>query len=186
MWLLAIVRVIIGQLLSLLMSLTGVSTTKLVNNNASYPILQSLSTYAAIVCVYLPCYLIIRYKYRDRCAFSNFTFLSRWWKYIGLGLIDFEANYCVVLAYQYTNIMSVQLFNCLTVPCVMILSYFLLNVKFAVTHIFGSLLALCGLILLIILDADGLSRSDKGQKPILGDMLCVISSILYATSNVLT
>lgn len=161
-WLIAIARVLIGQLLSLLMSLTGVSTTKLVNNNASYPIFQSLTTYATIVCVYFPCYMIIRCKYYKRYAFSDYAFMSRWWKYIGLGLIDFEANYCVVLAYQYTNIMSVQLFNCLTVPCVMVLSFIILKIKFAITHVFGSLLALSGLILLIALDADGLSRSDKG------------------------
>lgn len=32
----------------------------------------------------------------------------RWWKYMILGLIDLEANYLVVKAYQYTTLTSVQ------------------------------------------------------------------------------
>lgn len=32
----------------------------------------------------------------------------RWWKYLLLGLVDVEANYAVVKAYQYTTLTSVQ------------------------------------------------------------------------------
>lgn len=32
----------------------------------------------------------------------------RWWKYMILGLIDIEANYLVIKAYQYTTLTSVQ------------------------------------------------------------------------------
>jgi len=32
----------------------------------------------------------------------------RWWKYMILGLIDLEANYLVVKAYQYTTLTSIQ------------------------------------------------------------------------------
>ena len=32
----------------------------------------------------------------------------RWWKYLLLGLVDVEANYTVVKAYQYTTLTSVQ------------------------------------------------------------------------------
>lgn len=32
----------------------------------------------------------------------------RWWKYMILGIIDIEANYLVVKAYQYTTLTSVQ------------------------------------------------------------------------------
>ena len=31
-----------------------------------------------------------------------------WWKYGLLGIVDFEANYCIVKAYQYTSVTSVQ------------------------------------------------------------------------------
>lgn len=33
---------------------------------------------------------------------------QRWWKYMILGLIDIEANYLVLKAYQYTTLSSVQ------------------------------------------------------------------------------
>ena len=32
----------------------------------------------------------------------------RWWKYMLLGLVDIEANYLVIKAYQYTTLTSVQ------------------------------------------------------------------------------
>lgn len=32
----------------------------------------------------------------------------RWWRYLLLGLVDVEANYAVVKAYQYTTLTSVQ------------------------------------------------------------------------------
>lgn len=34
----------------------------------------------------------------------------RWWKYMILGLIDIEANYLVIKAYQYTTLTSVQVY----------------------------------------------------------------------------
>ncbi|KAK7200016.1 EamA-like transporter family [Novymonas esmeraldas] len=178
-------RVLLGQALAFLNSITGVSTTKLVENNASYPVLQSVTAYAFIFAFYMPAFLVILYKYRG-CRFSNFTFLKRWWKYAILAAIDLEANYVVVLAYQYTNLMSVQLLSCFTVPCVLVFSFLLLRSKFAITHVAGGVVAIGGLVFLITLDADGLSRSESGSKEVLGDMLCLLSSALYAVSNVLT
>ncbi|KAG5474039.1 hypothetical protein CUR178_04150 [Leishmania enriettii] len=178
-------RLILGQALAFLISLTGVSTTKLVNSNASYPVLQSVTAYAFISAFYLPCFLFILYKNRGQ-RFSNFRFFNRWWKYAILAVIDLEANYVVVLAYQYTNMISVQLLNCFTLPCVLMLSFFVLRMKFAVTHVLGGVIAISGLVFLIALDADGLSRSDGGSQEVLGDILCLVSSFLYATSNVLT
>lgn len=175
----------LGQALAFLMSITGVSTTKLVNNNNSYSMLQSITAYLFIFMVYFPLYLYLRYKYRGT-KFADYKFLQRWYKYAILAVVDLEANFCVVLAYQYTDMMSVQLLNCFTVPCVLVLSYFILKMKFAMTHILGSVVALGGLCMLISLDADGLSRNVAGGKVVLGDCLCLIASALYATSNVLT
>ncbi|KAG5490463.1 hypothetical protein JKF63_00583 [Porcisia hertigi] len=178
-------RIVLGQALAFLISITGVSTTKLVNNDASYPVLQSVTAYAFIFTFYFPAFLLVLYKYRGQ-RFSDFRFLNRWWKYAILAVIDLEANYVVVLAYQYTNLISVQLLSCFTLPCVLVLSFFLLRMKFAVTHVAGGVIAIGGLVFLIALDADGLSRSERGDKEVLGDILCLISSMLYATSNVLT
>lgn len=47
------------------------------------------------------------------CSFSGEENLlailkRRWWKYMILGVIDIEANYLVIKAYQYTTLTSVQ------------------------------------------------------------------------------
>ena len=31
-----------------------------------------------------------------------------WWKYAALGFVEAEANYCIVKAYQFTSVTSVQ------------------------------------------------------------------------------
>ncbi|KPA80432.1 putative mitochondrial hypothetical protein [Leptomonas pyrrhocoris] len=179
-------RILVGQAVAFLNSLTGVSTTELANNNASYSVLQCLTSYLFILSFYGPGFLFLLYKFRHR-KFSDFRFFDRWWKYAILAFVDLEANYVVVLAYQYTNMMSAQLLGCFTVPCVLVLSFFILRMKFALTHIAGGAIAIGGLVFLIALDADGLSRNQSGgSKEVLGDILCLISSALYATSNVLT
>ena len=35
-----------------------------------------------------------------------------WWKYAALGFVEAEANYCIVKAYQYTSVTSVQERGC--------------------------------------------------------------------------
>ena len=52
-------RIFMGQFLAFLMSCTGVFTTLLVNNGASFPLLQSIMAYTAIVAVFLPIYLSV-------------------------------------------------------------------------------------------------------------------------------
>ncbi|GAA6076072.1 solute carrier family 35 member F1, partial [Tachysurus ichikawai] len=40
----------------------------------------------------------------------------RWWKYMILSVIDIEANYLVIKAYQYTTLTSVQYHSCHPLP----------------------------------------------------------------------
>ncbi|CCW67407.1 unnamed protein product [Phytomonas sp. Hart1] len=178
-------RILFGQALSFLISLTGLWSTLLVDNSVSYPIFQSLVSYLYIFLFYFPVFIFLKIKYRNH-KFSNFSFLYRWWKYAILGLIDLEANYSVISAYNYTNLASVQLLNCFTLPCVLVLSYFILHMKFSLTHIFGCVIAICGLVLLVVLDADGRSYTGGGSNQLIGDLLCLLGSFLYALNNVIT
>ncbi|KAF5218181.1 hypothetical protein ECC02_008893 [Trypanosoma cruzi] len=178
------IHVLFGQLVAFLNSVTGVSTTKLVNNNASYPLLQSLTAYAFIFTVYAPIFLLLYIRNRHR-RFFNFVFLQKPWKYAVLGLIDMEANFFIVKAFQYTDMISVQLLNCFNIPCVFVLSFFILKMRFAVTHIVGCLVATTGLVVLIVLDADGVTRNKVGPNVAKGDLFCLLAAALYATSNVL-
>lgn len=46
------------------------------------------------------------YKYGPKKYFT--TIFRDGWKYIILAFFDVEGNYCTVLAYRYTNILSVS------------------------------------------------------------------------------
>ncbi|RNF18624.1 solute carrier family 35, member F1/2 [Trypanosoma conorhini] len=178
-------HVLFGQAVAFLNSVTGVTTTKLVSHNASYPLLQSLTAYAFIFVVYAPLLLLLQLRHRQR-KFSNFTFFYRPWRYALLAIIDLEANFVIVKAYQYTDMISVQLLSCFNIPCVLVLSFFVLKMRFALSHILGCVVATGGLALLIVLDADGVSRDTVGPNVAKGDLLCLLAAALYATSNVLT
>lgn len=173
---------LLGQAISILISFTGVFTTFLVRNNASYPLLQSLSSYLVLFIVYTPLLIYNYYKHRTT-TFTNFRFFQRPWKYIILGVVDLEANYLVIMAYEYTDIMSVQLLSCLSTPCVLIFSIIILRSSLGLTHAVGSCLAISGAIFLILKDTN--EPSENANSRIVGDLLCIASSILYALSNVL-
>ncbi|KEG08828.1 solute carrier family 35, member F1/2 [Trypanosoma grayi] len=178
-------HVVVGQAVALLNSLTGVSTNMLVENDASYPSLQCVTAYACIFVVYCPLFLFMFFLHRHR-EYSNFTFFHRPWKYAMLGLIDMEANFVIVKAYPFTDMVSAQLLGCFTIPCVLLMSYFIFKMRFSITHIAGCVIATGGLALLIVLDADGISRDSDAPSAVKGDMLCLLSAVLYAVSNVLT
>ncbi|RNF05444.1 hypothetical protein TraAM80_04544 [Trypanosoma rangeli] len=179
-----VLHVLFGQVVAFLNSVTGVATTKLVSHNASYPLLQLLTAYAFIFVVYAPFLLVLYFRNRHR-KFSNFGFFYRPWRYAVLAIIDLEANFVIVKAYQYTDIISVQLLSCFNIPCVLVLSIFVLKMRFALSHFLGCIIATGGLVVLIVLDADGVSRDTVGPNVAKGDVLCLLAAALYATSNVL-
>ena len=49
----------------------------------------------------------------------------------------------------------------------------------------GALVAVCGMAMLVVFDADGQSRTSSELNAPLGDGLCLLSSFFYALSNVL-
>lgn len=89
------------------------------------------------------------------------------------------------MAFQYTNMVSVQLLLCFTIPCVLVLSFFLLKMRFTVTHIIGCVVATGGLTLHILLHADGAMSTTDGPNVVKGDLLTLLAAALYGTTNVL-
>jgi len=87
----------------------------------------------------------------------------------------------VVKSFQYTTITSVTLLDCFTIPCAVVLTYFFLKTRYNVRHGIGVALCLAGLSLLVYTDVDNL---DGGSNKVLGDILCIAGSVLYAISNV--
>ena len=103
--------------------------------------------------------------------------------YLGAALIDVEANFLIIQAYNYTSITSIMLLDCFTIPCAMALSYVFLGCRYTYRHLYGVLLCILGLICIVISD---LSSEDTmyGSSPFYGDLLCLLGSGLYAVSNV--
>ena len=58
------------------------------------------------------------------------TLVRKSWFYFLVSLVDVEANYLVVKAYQYTSITSVMLLDSFTIPCVMLLSFIFLGSRY--------------------------------------------------------
>ena len=56
------------------------------------------------------------------------TSMNRWW-YVLAAFIDFEANFLVISAFNYTSFTSVALLDCFTIPSAMALSYFFLGCR---------------------------------------------------------
>lgn len=169
----------LGQFLSLLITGTGVSSALLAGRGVNIPTTQSLLNYA-LLCLYLIPLLL-------RHGRHHFLHLLRstWWQFLLLAACDVEANFLVVLAYQYTSLSSVMLLDCFSIPCVMILARVFLKRPISFPHLLGVILCVLGVAALFLSDAlEGSFRGPPSPRPALGDGLCVAAAVLYACSNV--
>uniref|UniRef100_UPI0037E85995 solute carrier family 35 member F2-like n=1 Tax=Semicossyphus pulcher TaxID=241346 RepID=UPI0037E85995 len=169
-----------GQGLAGLICGTAVTSQYLATNfHVNTPMLQSLLNYIMLCVTYTSLLL---------CRTGDGNILQilkrRWWKYLLLGLVDVEANYAVVKAYQYTTITSIQLLDCFVVPVLMILSRWVLKTRYRPVHYVAVCICLLGVGAMV--GADLLSGRDQGSTSniLLGDGLVLLSATLYAVSNV--
>ncbi|TNN77757.1 Solute carrier family 35 member F2 [Liparis tanakae] len=89
-----------GQGLAVLICGTAITSQYLATSfHVNTPMLQSFFNYALLCVTYTPVLF---------CRTGDGNILQilkrRWWKYLLLGLVDVEANYAMVKAYQYTTI----------------------------------------------------------------------------------
>lgn len=205
-----------GQLISLLITGTGIFASILSDLNANFPMLLSFLNYL-LLSLFIWRKRIVRKVcgHHDRTTLANedtTTQMPRQEKegesqnpvdrgvddslkctpqisrkllgcYLGAAVVDVEANFLIIQAYNYTSITSIMLLDCFTIPCVMGLSYFFLGCRYNNRHFIGVWLCLLGLICIVISDAR--SHEQYGSAPFFGDLLCLLGSGLYAASNVL-
>uniref|UniRef100_A0AC35U9S1 Solute carrier family 35 member F1 n=1 Tax=Rhabditophanes sp. KR3021 TaxID=114890 RepID=A0AC35U9S1_9BILA len=168
-----------GQVLSLCLCGTGIGSQKLSEYKVNTPMAQSFLNYFFLAFVYG-----IALLFRNGSESIYDILRKRGLKYVLLAVIDVEANYLVVWSYQYTNLTSVQLLDCATIPFVMILSFFMLRVRYLTIHIIGVAFCLIGICFVIWSDAiQSSGPSTDAPNKYLGDFLCIASSALYACSN---
>lgn len=169
-----------GQGLAALICGTAITSQYLATSfSVNTPMMQSLFNYTLLCVTYTTMLL---------CRTGDGNILQilkrRWWKYLLLGLVDVEANYTVVKAYQYTTLTSVQLLDCFVIPVLMILSWWVLKTRYRPVHFVAVCICLLGVGAMV--GADLLAGRDQGSTSniLLGDGLVLISATLYAVSNV--
>ncbi|KAK9288195.1 hypothetical protein L1049_016644 [Liquidambar formosana] len=162
----------LGQFLSLLITSTGFSSSELARRGINAPTSQSFLNYVLLAVVYGGIVL-----YRSKAL------KAKWYYYVILALVDVEANFLVVKAYQYTSLTSVMLLDCFSIPCVIILTWLFLKTKYRFRKFIGVAVCVAGLVVVVFSDVHASDRA-RGSNPIKGDLLVIAGSMLYAVSNV--
>ncbi|XP_033833278.1 solute carrier family 35 member F2-like [Periophthalmus magnuspinnatus] len=169
-----------GQGLAALICGTAITSQYLATDfHVDTPMLQSFLNYVLLCVTYTP---ILVCRQGDENILQILK--SKWWKYVLLALVDVEANYTVVKAYQYTTLTSVQLLDCFVVPVLMVLSWWILKTRFKLVHYVA--VCICVLGVGTMVGADLLAGRDQGSTAniLLGDGLVLLSASFYAVSNV--
>ncbi|RKP22856.1 solute carrier family 35 member SLC35F1/F2/F6, partial [Syncephalis pseudoplumigaleata] len=171
---------LLGQLLALCITGSNTSTTKLAQEyNINAPTMQSCLNYILLALAYNG-WMLGKHGGRHWLAMLR----DRGWKYIILGVVDVEANYFVVKAYQYTSLTSAMLLDSWAIPCCMILSYFMLRRRYRWLQYLGVLLCLAGAGLLFKSDMEA-DHDYAARDALRGDLYCILGATLYGISNVL-
>ncbi|CAD6224261.1 unnamed protein product [Miscanthus lutarioriparius] len=162
----------LGQFVSLFITSTGFASSELARRGVNAPTSQSLLNYILLALVY-----------GGTLLYKRQHMTIKWYYYLILGVVDVEANYIVVKAYQYTSLTSVMLLDCWSIPCVIVLTWIFLKTKYGLRKFIGVGVCVAGLILVVFSDVHASDRA-KGPNPLKGDLLVIGGSMLYAISNV--
>ncbi|KAF8261903.1 DUF914-domain-containing protein [Lactarius quietus] len=166
-----------GQIVSLCITCTSVATAELTSRNWALPTTQSLFLYLSLFMSYTP-YTIYRYGFDGWLK----VIYKSGWKYIILAACDVEANFLVVMAYQYTDLLSCMLLEAWAIPVCMFFSYVYMRTLFHWTQFLGVVICVTGLCLLVASDQmtnKTWSALDRGK----GDLFMIIGATLYGFTN---
>ncbi|KAJ1743149.1 hypothetical protein LPJ68_001268 [Coemansia sp. RSA 1086] len=175
-----VVILVIGQILSLCITSTSVISNKLAEyQTVTVPNFQSFLVYALLLIVYMPLALV---RLGPQVVWQNIK--RRFYWYILMAVVDVEGNYFVIKAYSYTSLLSCMLLDTWTLPCVVVLTYFLMKIRYRWTQILGVLVCLGGMGLLIKGDMDA-GKNYEAVDAVKGDIFMLIGATCYAVSNTL-
>ena len=120
---------------------------------------------------------------------ANPRLRGKWWHYLIAAVVDVEANFVIVTAFRYTSVTSIMLLDCFTIPTIMLISKFYMGYGYNKLHYLGITIAIIGVGLTVL--SDYLYTDDSGYPTqlfadrIWGDLLTLLSCILYAISNLM-
>ncbi|KAM5180557.1 solute carrier family 35 member F2-like [Mantella aurantiaca] len=171
--------VLLGQMLSLFLCGTSVISQLLVDNyKVNTPVMQNFITYFLLSLVYT-----VWLAFRSGENGLLYTMKHKWWKYLLLAVADVEGNYCLVKAFQYTTLTSVQLLDCVAIPALMILSWFILRTRYKLIHYIAVGICLLGVGIMVYADVLSGQEDGKGSNMLIGDSLVILGACLYAVCD---
>ncbi|PGH18281.1 hypothetical protein AJ79_00620 [Helicocarpus griseus UAMH5409] len=172
---------VLGQILALCITSTNTFSELLSTIGTSIPAFQSLFAYVLLNIVYTS-YTIYRHGLKHWLGIIK----SDGWKYIILAFCDVEGNYFIVLAYQYTTLMSAQLINFWAIVVVVIVSFLFLRVRYHWAQIIGILVAIGGMGILFGSDhiTGGAQGAPSKGDQIKGDLFALLGATFYGLTNV--
>lgn len=128
----------------------------------------------------------IEHIFRDQHPLPTLTDTPGKITVIILAFFDVEGNYFIVLAYQYTTILSAQLINFWAIVVVVIISFLLLRVRYHWAQILGILVCVGGMG--VLLGSDQITGSAGGSQSkgnqIKGDLFALLGASCYGLANV--
>lgn len=171
---------LIRQLLAIANTSTSTFTTLLGEEGWAIPTFQTLLNYIVLTCIFTP-YTIYRYGFKGwlRVIYTD------GWKYIILAFCDVEGNYFIVLAYQYTTMLSAQLINFWAIVVVVVISFLFLKVRYHITQIAGIVICIGGMGVLIASDhITGTNGGDiSSGHQLKGDLFALLGASFYGLTN---
>ncbi|EIN06096.1 DUF914-domain-containing protein [Punctularia strigosozonata HHB-11173 SS5] len=172
-----VLSLLAGQVVSLCITCTNVTTTELVSRNWSLPTTQTFFLYFSLLCVYTP---YTMYKYGLK-GWANMVFRDGW-KYFFLAACDVEGNFLVVKAYEYTTLLSCMLLDAWAIPVCLFFCWVYMRTKYHYTQIIGVLICVAGLGMLVA--SDHLTDKDYSALNMAkGDVFMIVGATLYGFTN---
>uniref|UniRef100_A0A8H8CIC6 DUF914-domain-containing protein n=1 Tax=Psilocybe cubensis TaxID=181762 RepID=A0A8H8CIC6_PSICU len=172
-----VLSLLAGQLVSLCITCTNVTTTELVSRGWTLSTTQGIFLYFSLFCVYTP-YTIYQYGFMGWAK----VVLRDGWKYFLLAACDVEGNFLVVKAYQYTDLLSCMLLDAWAIPVCLFVSWVYMRTKYHWTQLLGVFICIGGLGLLVASD----EITQKGWEAVSrakGDGFMIAGATLYGITN---
>ena len=107
--------------------------------------------------------------------------------YLGVALLDVEANYFTVMAYRYTYLTSVSVLDAVAIPSAMIFSRLCLRRRYVSAHLIGVAVCLCGMSTNVFADYESEGMDDESYPySAMGDFLAILGGLMFGARDVLT
>ncbi|KAI0792097.1 DUF914-domain-containing protein [Abortiporus biennis] len=172
-----ILSLIAGQVVSLCITCTNVTTTELVMRNWALPTTQTFFLYFSLCLIYTP-YTIYQYGFKG----WGKMIIKDGWRYFILAACDVEGNFLVVKAYQYTTLLSCMLLDAWAIPVCVFFSWVYMRPKYHWSQILGVVVCVGGLGMLVA--SDEITDKDwPAMSRAKGDVFMLVGATLYGFTN---